>query len=309
MKLVIADEGQKRARDRLTFASWGARLTPEQYCLREQRLRQHPWARGALTTWLLCDGGEVVSSCETFRMTSSSRSRPASTHGVASMFTEPALRGRGHASALMKLLMRELPERSPDLHASILFSDVGAALYEQVGFRAVPAHDWIFPTEAGSPSAVADQLLTEDSVRDICPEPTRPFLVWPAPEQVDWHLERERTYAAVLSRARPESCGARVGRSAIVWAAKYETDELMVLLLAADRPGEAEALLRAARRAAHGASLVRVRWWECPLPFELPAAFAGGRRVPRDGELPMLLLFHPDVRAQDWTCIPRAIWV
>jgi hypothetical protein len=95
----------------------------------------------------------------------------------------------------------------------------------------------------------------------------------------------------------------------ILWAAKYTTDELFVIWLDASTREEAEVLLRMARRTAHGAGLSKVRWWECPLPFQLPEDFGGGRRVPRQGALPMLRAFQPEVRAEDWTFIPRAIWV
>jgi len=267
-----------------------------------------------MRTWLLCgDTGEVLSSCETFRMSSSNQCQNGWTHAVASVFTEPALRGRRYASVLTEMLMRELAQRESDLHASILFSDVGSSLYERAGFEAVPsARDWVFPAEAGSASELADQLIAEGDVRSVWAElspPSASFVIWPGPEQVDWHLERERTYSSLLSRERPESCGARVGRSIVVWAAKYATDELILLWLAAVRLSDAERLVRAARRIARAAALSRVRWWECPPPFELPSDFAGGRRIRRDGELPMLRAFRSDLRAREWSVIPRAIWV
>lgn len=266
--------------------------------------------------WLLCDDrSAVVSSCETVRMASSIRGKQGSAYAFASVFTEPALRGAGWASAMMNLVIRELPARASDLQASILFSDVGAAMYQRSGFDAVPAHDWTFPPDDRSPGprvAEVDELIPESRLAEswrAISRPVEPFSIWPTPEQVDWHVERERSYSEMLGRIRPNACGARLGRSAIFWAAKYATDELVVLHLAAERPDEAEALLRCAQRAAHGASLRRVRWWECPLSFELPPGFAGGQRTARKNELPMLRPFHPGVRAKAWQCIPRAVWV
>src|SRR5262249_23044174 len=159
-------EAQKRARDRFTFASWGTRLTVEQFCAREQRLRQHRWPQAAMRTWLLCgDDGEVLCSCETFRMRSFHRGEDGWTQAVASVLTEPALRRSGYASTLIAYLMRELTQQGVDLHASILFSDVGASLYQRAGFEAVPAGDWVFPVESGPPAELADQLIAEPQVQ------------------------------------------------------------------------------------------------------------------------------------------------
>ena len=47
VQLVIATEGQKRSRDRLTHAAWGQRLSVEEFCRREVRLRAHPWCTSA----------------------------------------------------------------------------------------------------------------------------------------------------------------------------------------------------------------------------------------------------------------------
>ncbi len=313
MKLIIADDDQKRARDALTFRSWGTSLTPEQFTQREQQLRQHPWARRAMTTWLLCDDRDsVVSSCETFRMVSVSNGREGASHALASVFSEPALRGRGYASTLMKLLTRELPERDPAIQTALLFSDVGIPLYEQAGFESRPALDWVFPAVTGDAAAAVDELIEESRLEAAfaeVPRPDQPFFIWPTADQIDWHIERERTYSALLALPRPRSCGARAGRSVIFWAAKHVSNELVVLLLHAGDPRDAEALFLAARRAAAEASLQRVRWWDSFLPFPLPEALAGGRRIAREGELPMLRPFQPEIRARDWTWIPRAIWV
>ncbi|HCF61983.1 MAG TPA: N-acetyltransferase, partial [Myxococcales bacterium] len=108
--LVLADEEQKRLRDPLAWEAWGEALTPAQFAVREERLRAHLWARQAMATWLLIDEeGRTLSSCETFRM----RSRAwidgveswGVTFAVASVLTEPRLRGRGFASRMMRLLV------------------------------------------------------------------------------------------------------------------------------------------------------------------------------------------------------------
>ena len=59
-----------------------------------------------MTTWLYVDEGQVLSSCETFRMDSFLDGVRGSSFGVASVYTEPALRGRGYAGEMMQVLPR-----------------------------------------------------------------------------------------------------------------------------------------------------------------------------------------------------------
>ena len=141
---LVADEREKRARDRLTYSAWGERLTVDDFVEREARLRAHPWARAAMATWFLRgDRGAVLSSCETFRMESRlRRAGGAVEHGVtfavASVFTEPSLRGRRLASTMMEQLGRRLAESEPGAdapHAIILYSDVGPAMYQRAGYQ------------------------------------------------------------------------------------------------------------------------------------------------------------------------------
>lgn len=317
MKLLLASEDQKRERDRATFAAWGTLLTPEQYLAREQRLRGHPWARETLRTWLLCaDDGAVLSSCETFRMDAflgpEAGARPdGNAYAVASVYTEPHLRGRGHASRLLELLHPRLRAEDPRALAAVLYSDVGAPIYERVGYVARPAYDWFFPPEDGEPAEGVDALVSEAEVGAalaILPRPRHPFVLWPSAAQLDWHLERERAYAALLRRSRPPVVGARVGRSVMLWACSSK-GELNVLVWWADGPREASALVRAARRAAARSGAPGVRLWEEPLPFSWPGPGDGGRREARDGSLPMIHPLDPAVRPDGWDAIHRSLWV
>jgi len=303
VRVVRADESDRRARDHRTYDAWGARYSLEQYLELERRLRAHPFAREALATWLLiADDGAVLSSCETYEMQSFASGGPGVTLGVASVFTERRLRGRGYASQLLTLLAAE----AGGAHALILFSDVGAPLYERIGYVARPASDLVFPPAAGDPSAVAE-LYADSDVAEALATVSRPnggFLVWPTAAQLDWHLERDRTFAALAGRTRVGSSGARAGDGIALWAGDSKRERLQVLLFLAPDREAATALGEAARRAAARADLKEVRVWACP-----DAAALGGRGLPREGSLPMLRPLAAGVRPEDWTFIPRAIWV
>jgi GNAT superfamily N-acetyltransferase len=310
MQLTIATVDEQRLRDQQTHDAWGEKLTPAQFVAREERLRSHAWPREALTGWFLRgDDGALLASCETYRMRSLLDGNEGNSFGVASVFTEPALRKRGHATQLMDLVITRVRQDWPAAHAMLLFSDVGSALYERSGYRARPATDLLFPPLHGLPAA--DALLDErqalDAVATLEPPP-EPFVVWPSRQQLDWHFERARAYAALLSRPLLPHAGARIGDSLIVWGADWKHDRLQVLLLASARSHEAEALILAARRCAAAAELNELRLWYEPWGFP-GRDDLGGDRVARRDSLPMLAPLAPSLRPDMWTRIPRAVWM
>ncbi len=249
-----ATEQEKRERDALTHAEWAGGLTVPQFCEREMRLRAHPWSAGAMTTWVwTCEAGSILSSCETFRMRSAAAGRFGHAYAVASVFTEPRLRGRGYAAKMMAALVERLREIDRWAHASILFSDVGPKLYARAGYAPRAAVDRIWLSEEGDPHEGVEPLSERDvpeAMRAIRP-PCGAFQVLATAPQIDWHLERERIYSELLHRPRPPLCGARAGASTALWAAVFKQNELHVLLFDARTPGEANRLVRSATRAAH----------------------------------------------------------
>ncbi len=224
MNLVVANADEKRARDRLTYDAWGERLTPEQYLQREERLSAHPWAQEAMTWWLWRDaGGTVLSSCETYRMCSAVEDERGESWAVASVYTEPARRGQGHARAMLDALL--VRARQAGAQASTLFSDVGTPIYERSGYVARPAEDLVFPPAPGDPAHGVDALV--EAIGALEP-PIDDFALWPTPAQLDWHLERTRTYAALLGRPPLPSIGARAGDGVAYWTADWKHDRLLL---------------------------------------------------------------------------------
>jgi GNAT superfamily N-acetyltransferase len=304
MKLVAATADEKRVRDRLTYDTWGEQLTPEQYLTREERLCAHAWSRENMTWWLWRDAdGSVLSSCETYRMCSAVDGVRGDTWAVASVYTEPARRGRGHARAMMTALIERA--RATGAQASTLFSDVGTPIYEASGYVARPAEDLVFPPAPGDPARSVDALIHQ--VGDLEPY-VDDFSIWPTPAQLDWHIERGRTYAALLGRPALPKLGARAGDGVAYWTPEWRHDRLLLLWLDAGRAHEAEALVQAARNVAAAFKLREVRLWAQPWPFP-GRPDLGGDRVRRIGSVPMIAPLSPMVRAEMWTQIPRAVWV
>ena len=304
MELVLADAADKRARDRLTYDAWGEALTPEQYLIREERLCAHEWARATMRAWLWRDAdGAVLSSCESYRMCSAVEGERGETWAVASVYTEPALRGRGHARAMMDALVARA--KAEGAQASTLFSDVAPVVYERSGYAARSAEDLVFPPAPGTGTTGVEALV--EVVSELEPY-VDDFAVWPTKEQLDWHLERGRTYGDLLGRRALPSVGARAGEGVAYWVADWKNDRLMVLWLDAAHAYEAEALVQTARNVAAAARLREVRLWAQPWPFP-GRADLGGDRVRRVGSVPMIAPLVDTVKAEMWTQIPRAVWV
>ena len=124
MILVQATPEMSSERDRATHEAWGGPLAVERYQALERRLRGHGWSREVLRGWLLCaEGGEVLSSCETYRMPSRIEGAPGHSYAIASVYTEPDKRRKGYAAELLSRL-GECLAGTGDAQAMILFSDV-----------------------------------------------------------------------------------------------------------------------------------------------------------------------------------------
>jgi GNAT superfamily N-acetyltransferase len=285
-ELVLATDAQKRERDRFAHDAWGQRLTVDQFVSREERLRAHPWARANMTTYLLVEEGRVLSSCETFRMDSFLDGDKGVTFGVASVYTEPALRGRGHAGRMMRLLPAE------GLQAGILFSDVGD-YYARFGWRAVGAFEQIL--SAGNVESDATLLNSAqiDALWNTVEVPRARFVVWPSAAQLDWHRERERAYAELFGRTPLAHAGAKTKEGLIVWAADFKNEKLLILHLQGSDPS----LVAAARRQAAEAGLASVVAWEGDF----------GEKKPRTDSLPMVLPLAAG--SESWSFVPRGLWI
>lgn len=297
MNLRPATDAEKVDRDRVTASEWGVRLTLPQYLEREATLRAHPWCAG-MQTWLLADGPTVLCSCETFRNDSTVGGVAGESHSIASVFTEAHLRGKGYATRLMDALIAHFRATAQSL---VLFSDVGAPLYERSGYRAVPAWDWVLPPAEADPDvAWLDAPVPAPERR---PGPAGTLVLHPSAGQLDWHHARSRLYARFLNRPPLRHYGARTPDGTAWWTAQFKSDELLVLWLDAPDARAAGPLLRAAQAEAHHAGLPKVRVWET---FSL-ASVTNAQRVRRDGELPMAV---PLAAAFDtWTQVQRALWV
>lgn len=313
MRLVQATEAMAGERDRASWATWGGPLALEAYLAHVLRLRNHPWSRAAMSTWILgSDEGAPLASCQAYRMDSRYASALGHAYGLGSVFTEPAQRGRGLASHLLNLLAEHLVASDPGAQACILFTEAGAAPYVRAGFQELPLRTLAFSAQIGDPGQGVDALLTEGDLAATVAElpwPEGAFAIRPSGAQLDWQLERERILLDVLGRPGPPARGARAGRGLALWAVDPHRQGLALLHFQATSPGEGAALLEAARRMALVCALPRVLLWDGPeaAPWHpLPTLKSGEVDVALSGPRPMLRPLRSGLQGPDWARIQEA---
>ncbi len=342
MILREATLAEARERDGATYREWGGRLTPEQYLMREGRLRESAFAQKSLTTWLLVDNGAILASCETYAGPSriappaggSAAEKPAvlppvppaavpgTSYAVASLFVEPGLRRRGLGSELVRRLLETL--RGRGAQSVVLFSDIGDRFYSRLGFHPVPARSRVWrPQDPSVDGGTVDLDLTPPpaaatpfglqelgaALEHIQADPAANrggVRLLATADRLVWHVERARFYARALGRRFPVVVGARQGRAAIVFAPDYKKDRLMVLAVRPGQELETVSVIEAARLEALRMGVQHLEAWE---PECLTGRLPGGELVVRRDELPMIAVLVPGVPASGWIDATRALWV
>lgn len=151
------------------FAAWGYPYhTLEQYVERETLLRQTPFSKTRLTTWVLIEPEkplDILSACETYEypclMLVKGEVIEGICHAIASVFTPPHHRRKGHAATMLTSLLAQLKEKK-DAIASTLYSDIGPEFYAKLGWEPHPSlslvHQFEYSDTTGS------QLIGRSSI-------------------------------------------------------------------------------------------------------------------------------------------------
>lgn len=173
---------------------WGPALRLEDYLQREEFLMTVPLAKnGGVTHWILTDRNAapdqrpIYASCESLRKRALAGRlaggqqqevvlQDGIAHGIASVFTNPAYRGRGYASRMMSELGpklkawsegRKQPKAGTDAEEeivapslfSVLYSDIGKTFYAKNGWAAFESSHLSFkPAAADADDKVVSKV-------------------------------------------------------------------------------------------------------------------------------------------------------
>jgi predicted N-acetyltransferase YhbS len=112
---------------------WGGGLSEERFIAFQRRLADAREAGERHRLIGLFEGGRMLAAMKAYDLSGSCASKTLNILGIGAVFTPPSLRRRGHARRMLELAIAEHAARGSD--AAILFSDIGTAYYERLGFR------------------------------------------------------------------------------------------------------------------------------------------------------------------------------
>jgi len=119
-----------------TFPVWHEGLSREAYSKWSRGQLRTPWGREHLQRFvLLDDAGAHVASLKRYRHPVRVDGRDGWMCGIGAVFTVPEQRGAGHASRLVAQVVDQ--SRQEGALVAGLFSEIGTAFYERLGFSTV----------------------------------------------------------------------------------------------------------------------------------------------------------------------------
>ncbi len=163
MELVTAGEGQLLEILESTYPIWGEGLTKAAYKNWYRAQRETSWGRARLSRHALVEGGRVLASAKRYDLEARAGGRRLAVAGIGAVFTPPDLRGRGHARELVDALVADAARRGCE--QALLFSEIGAAYYERLGFRVVPMWEQTIEVTAGRGAPAV--LIRSGDTRDL----------------------------------------------------------------------------------------------------------------------------------------------
>ena len=137
MKIVTADEAMRRRILDHTFPIWNEGLSREAYGRWNDAQLRTEWGRTHLQRIALVnDEGDLLATAKRYRLDVRVDAHAGWMCGIGAVFTPDDRRGRGHASRLIEMMLADA--RTEGALFASLFSEIGTAYYERLGFSAVP---------------------------------------------------------------------------------------------------------------------------------------------------------------------------
>jgi len=291
-----------------SHALWGTGLTLTDYRALWDEISRLPWAarHAEFLVWRE-PAGPVLSSLKLYRPLVRAGGRTARASVLGAVFTPRARRGQGHASSMIRAVLKTARRRGDPL--VLLFSDIGVAFYERLGFLPLPATEqWGRIPRSTGPHAgrweLRDAIGTD--LEEILKAHQASCLRRPVAVIRDaehWEFLRARTASFFSRLDEPElrprflslGRGGRFEGYLVTVEGRGEWSVREVGARDGDPATMAEVFGAGARRA-RAAGLRRFCGW---LPPELPPRLEGWRidSQPRRRALPMVRVLDPALDA------------
>ena len=265
-----------------SFPLWGDGLTLRAYADWNRAQSRTSYGRLNLERVAWIEKDTLLASAKRYRLQLWVHGRVVDTLGIGAVFTPPARRGHGHASALIEAMCRQAATRGCEL--ALLFSEIGPRYYERLGFRVVPltSAEIVVKTPGGAPAMLVRAGEEKDAAAVAATHVQRVqryrFGVMPDAELVAYSVTKKRLMAGFDSSGRRsvEYFVVEEGYQAVAYAliqvtraARPGEPDSWSLAACGDRdPGGARlgALLQVLLARAPGAQAPRIRsWWPTDL--------------------------------------------
>jgi hypothetical protein len=297
---------------RLSSVSWAGALSKDQYIENEHQLSSHLLRKSnGITHWILTEkdrpenGRPILASCETIPKRCFVKRdgvvKEVIVYGVAGVFCDPQMRGRGYARTMMKELALVLREVDVDAEVesvgSVLWSDIGPKFYANLGWVSFPSTHIELPAfQYSLASKPVVRFILSENVEQFCADDEAQLRSSMATRETEetilallpdhhtmlWHHKKEEYICQRLFGKQPRVKGAVVGdegdRVWVIWTRSFygavddpeAENKLYILRLVIENPSKEEfeaqvekvkAVLQAAQDAAVEWKLGHVELW------------------------------------------------
>jgi GNAT superfamily N-acetyltransferase len=185
-----------------TYPIWNEGITREAYGRWNAAQMATPWGRGHLRRVAITNGDTIQASAKRYEFVARADNQPVSVLGIGAVFTPVEARGRGYARALLTAMMDDAAASGCGL--ALLFTEIGPAYYEALGFRVVPRPSYLIEVtrgRGGSPATLVrcGEAADLDALADISARyaANAPFALDRTPEVIAFGLARRRLLAGL----------------------------------------------------------------------------------------------------------------
>jgi predicted N-acetyltransferase YhbS len=211
-----------------THAIWSEGLNRSDYSRWQGAQLHTAWGRRHLRRLALLDGDDLLTSAKQYDLTARIGGDRLPVLGIGAVFTPPVHRGRGHARRLIEAMTTDANERG--CRAALLFSEIGPAYYESMGFEVIRRDDLEFDATASRPGTL---VAREGTARDLPAmadlaarmRPPSGLALERSADLIEFGLVRRRRLAELSTS----------GRLAVDWLVVEDRGELSAYLVATRR--------------------------------------------------------------------------
>jgi predicted N-acetyltransferase YhbS len=240
-RLIVADAARLEHLLDDTYPVWGEGLSRSAYGAWNRAQMATRWGQDHLRRVVLDDEGKVLASAKRYDLVARIGAERQRGLGIGALFTPEAQRGRGHARRLIELMLDEAADRG--CRFALLFSEIGSAYYESMGFRVVPRPLVTLEIirKPGAPATFVRSGETTDlpaladiSARDAA---DAAFALDRSPELIEFFMLRRRLLAGLgpAGLRQLEFFVAEEGRSAVAYVVITRGPRGVVLEACGDR--------------------------------------------------------------------------